>query len=226
VRKLNCLWNVVANLDDLLLSSTLHDHLGYYTFDECPGEISPTIGMEIGETYTFVQEDRSNYYHALGFSYFPDGAHASLDELEPGITQTDGNTCADTLNCSAPMYFQDDAYLGVYSNIPELVAETTGEDDFGLNAYEPLFFRSPPEWTSFGTFNVKLRFTDDNYDKDIFYFCHVSWSWCFVGVAGWLIRLLTNAIIYPLDYLLFHEHTDPPVHVGSHQALEGGRPGQ
>ena len=51
---------------------------GYYKFAECGDEVNPTIGMEIGQRYTFVQNDVSNYYHPLGFGYIPDshGSHA------------------------------------------------------------------------------------------------------------------------------------------------------
>lgn len=38
--------------------------LGYYVFEECGLDVkNPTIAMELGETYTFVQSDRTNYYH-------------------------------------------------------------------------------------------------------------------------------------------------------------------
>ena len=45
--------------------------------------INPTIGVEIGQSYTFVQADISNWMHPMGFAYFPDGAHDDKDELEP-----------------------------------------------------------------------------------------------------------------------------------------------
>lgn len=32
-------------------------------FEECGDTVNPTIGLEIGQTYTFLQTDRSNYYH-------------------------------------------------------------------------------------------------------------------------------------------------------------------
>ena len=73
--------------------------------------VSPTIGMEIGETYSFVQEDVSNWMHPLGFAYFPDGAHDDKDELEPGITQTMSN-CTEDLSCPAPLYFRGEEFLG------------------------------------------------------------------------------------------------------------------
>ena len=38
--------------------------LGYYVFEECGLDVlNPTIAMEVGETYTFVQEHRTNYFH-------------------------------------------------------------------------------------------------------------------------------------------------------------------
>jgi len=144
-------------------------------FEECGNVTNPTIGIEIGQTYTFKQEDISNFYHPMGFAYYPDGAHADQPELEPTVTETRGNDCTSNATCPAPMYYKNGAYLGSYSNIDDVATNiTTGEDDFGLDAYEPLFFYPIAEWVSLGPFNVKLRFTDENYDKDIFYFCHVS----------------------------------------------------
>lgn len=34
--------------------------LGYYQFEECGDDVNPTLGMELGSTYKFVQKDRSN----------------------------------------------------------------------------------------------------------------------------------------------------------------------
>ena len=34
--------------------------LGYYQFEECGDDVNPTLGMEIGKTYEFIQQDRSN----------------------------------------------------------------------------------------------------------------------------------------------------------------------
>jgi hypothetical protein len=140
---------------------------------------NPTIGIEVGETYTFVQNDMTNYMHPLGFAYFPDGAHDNKPELEPGVvpggSQTGG--CAANMTCPSPMYHRNDKYVGIYSNNPALKNATTAEGDFGLDQYEPLFLRDPVEWRNFGTFSVSLRF-DHIYDQDLFYFCHVSQA-CF-----------------------------------------------
>ena len=74
-------------------------------------------------------------------AYFPDGAHADADELEPGIAPPgSSSTCADSMTCPAPMYYIEKEYKGTYSNNADLQDVTTGEDNFGLDDYEPLFF--------------------------------------------------------------------------------------
>jgi len=133
----------------------------------------------------------------LGFAYYPDGAHADVDELEPGIAPPgSGNACDAEMSCPAPMYHLDQKYLGVYSNIDMAVVAGDATDavdssstaaiavkstsnstimnheDFGLDAYEPLFFRPLPDWAGMGEFSIKLNF-DEEYDQDIFYFCHI-----------------------------------------------------
>jgi len=47
---------------------------GYYEF---AGEIgpSPEITARIGDTLVFDQTDASNWYHPVGFAFYPDGAH-------------------------------------------------------------------------------------------------------------------------------------------------------
>ena len=115
-------------------------------------------------------------YHPLGFAYFPDGAHANADELEPGIVPPDSSsTCNFNMTCPAPMYHISSQYKGVYSNNEDLMPLTIDEDNFGLDDYEPLFFHPLPEWVSYGEFSVFLKFEEDtDYNRDIFYFCHVS----------------------------------------------------
>jgi hypothetical protein len=164
--------------------------------------VNPTIGMEIGETYTFAQVDRSNYMHPMGFTYMAHamggdhggstmgGDHGGSTELEPSVvatamdmdmdmgmgmaTQRAAGACVAGATCPAPMYFSGDEYLGVYSNIPEVKNATFGQEDFGLDAYKPLFSLSLVEWASMDPFSIKLRFDDEDHTGDIFYFCHVS----------------------------------------------------
>lgn len=174
-----CIFSVKLNLTA--------GELGYYTFKECGEDVTnPTLGIEMGKTYRFVQADRSNWYHPLGFAYYADGAHNDVDELEPGIappgvsavsgsvSKTLNTTCAKDLSCPAPMYFQNGTYLGKYSNDRSIMNVTTGEDDFGLDHYEPLFFHPPPQWTEYGEFSVTLLFPEiAGFQGDIFYFCHI-----------------------------------------------------
>jgi hypothetical protein len=123
---------------------------------------NPTIGIEIGETYIFVQEDITNWYHPMGFAYFPDGAHDDKDELEPGISKS-GSSCASTSTCPSPRYFRNGKFLG----------NPDDPSDFGLDVYEPEFFRGLVEWKNLGVYTIELNFDDVDYDQDIFYFCHV-----------------------------------------------------
>lgn len=44
-----------------------------------------------GETYEFDQLDSSNWYHPLGFAYYPDGAHDDVDELEAAVGNGESN---------------------------------------------------------------------------------------------------------------------------------------
>lgn len=72
------------------------------------------------------------------------------------------------------MYLQDGQYLGVYSNDASIAEPTTGEDNFGLDDYEPKFFHPIGEWAGYGPFSISLTFDKDtDYTKDIFYFCHI-----------------------------------------------------
>lgn len=99
----------------------------------------------------------------MGFAYFPDGAHDGKEELEPGVGLGNDRSCEVDKNCPAPMYFLNGEYLGEFSNIPRIKPPTTGNDNFGLDEYEPLFFRPLPEWAGLGEFSIKLRFDDFSY---------------------------------------------------------------
>jgi len=156
--------------------------LGYYTITGCDGT-NPDIGIKQGETYTFDQSDRSNYYHPIGFAYQADGAHVPVPELQPDIAPPGVTGCDLTKSCPAPMYFRNGTYLGVYSNNADIQTVTTSSVDFGLDVYEPQFFYPLDQWAALGSFTVKLKF-DQDYAKDIFYFCHIH-----SGMSG-VIRML------------------------------------
>jgi hypothetical protein len=44
----------------------------------------------------------------------------------------------------------------------------------GFSFYLATMIDPLPEWVGYGDFSIKLRFDDETYSKDIFYFCHVS----------------------------------------------------
>jgi len=71
------------------------------------------------------------------------------------------------------MYFLNSDYLGSYSNQPDVTNVTSGQSYFGLDDYEPLFYHAIPEWVNYGDFHIQLRFDEENYGSDIFYFCHI-----------------------------------------------------
>ncbi|CAB9529136.1 expressed unknown protein [Seminavis robusta] len=147
--------------------------LGYYVFEECGlDNVNPTIAVELGETYTFVQTHRSNYFHPIGFAYSPYGDEELKIEVEPG-TSRGNQSCIQDYTCHAPMYFINDEYVGHYSNNPDIKNITHHEEDFGLDVYEPLFMRNPHEWAQFGNFTIKLRVDDPDITSDMFIFCHI-----------------------------------------------------
>jgi len=51
---------------------------GYFKFMECGDTVMPVLALEKGVTYTFDQNDASNWYHPLGFARDPEGD----DELD------------------------------------------------------------------------------------------------------------------------------------------------
>jgi hypothetical protein len=140
---------------------------GYFMFEECGNVTHPTLGLVVGETYTFVQHDRSNWMHPLGFGYASDDDDVEGALLTPTTTHT-SSTCVQNSSCPHPMYYLNDVFLGNTS---------VDSNDFGLDltteSYEPYFKRAITDWIELGNFTVKLLFDDTNYDQDLFYFCHV-----------------------------------------------------
>ena len=175
---------------------------GYYKFNECGDVAMPVISMKRGVKYIFDQSDASNWYHPLGMAYFPDGAHAGVDELEPGITQTTGDTCAAGNTCQAPRYFKDNVFAGTtYDNT---AATPVGGDDFGLDNYEPEFFIPKGDWLA-TKYKVELTITDTAYATDMFYFCHIHAGMSGIikiadATTGAVVSTKTAATTLPADY--------------------------
>ena len=175
---------------------------GYYKFNECGDVAMPVISMKRGVKYIFDQSDASNWYHPLGMAYFPDGAHAGVDELEPGITQTTGDACAAGNTCQAPRYFKDNVFAGTtYDNT---AATPVGGDDFGLDNYEPEFFIPKGDWLA-TKYKVELTITDTAYATDMFYFCHIHAGMSGIikiadATTGAVVSTKTAATTLPADY--------------------------
>jgi len=192
--------------------------LGYFQFSGIDGDCgstNPTLGIEKGATYFFIQSDVSNYYHPLGFAYGADGALDDQDELEPGIRgEGSTSTCTENNSCPAPMYSQGADYLGKYSN-NAVIAPLTGDDvdpsdDFGLDGYEPQFFNPLGDWIGSETYSVSLYYpTDNDFEGDFFYFCHIHQFMTgrikFIDANGNPITEANHPII-PYDYQVPSEY--------------------
>jgi hypothetical protein len=167
--------------------------------DGCEGS-NPTLGLEVNVTHHFLQKHHLNYYHPLGFAYFPDGDHDDKEELEPGIPPPLSDIdCASSLTCPAPIYMLNEKRLGNYSNDPTVAARSSDEVGFGLDLYEPMFFYPYDQWLAQGVFSIYLRF-DQVYDKDIFYFCHVRISLLpFLFIYSSLMKLLSPCCQFSID---------------------------
>jgi uncharacterized protein (DUF305 family) len=128
---------------------------GYYEFATKTGS-SPTIIVQIGKTYTFDQRDPSNWYHPLGFAYYPDGAHG----------HTWGGAERDEVEGAGELLYKING------------AATTCPDagDTGLDCYEPEFFYPRGDWMA-KTYSTELTITQAMADKShggvIYYFCHI-----------------------------------------------------
>merc|ERR1719428_2056655 len=128
---------------------------GYYEFDGKSGS-SPDITVQIGKTYVFDQRDPSNWFHPLGFAYYPDGAH--------GFTW--GGAERDEVEGKGELLYKIDGKA------------TTCEEagDTGLDCYEPEFFHPRSEWMK-KKYTAELTITqamaDASHGGVIYYFCHI-----------------------------------------------------
>merc|ERR1719238_2398021 len=128
---------------------------GLYTIDEQDGTM-PDLTVNIGTTYTFDQSHASNWYHAVGFAYYPDGAHG----------ETWGGEERDEVEGSGELQYKIDG------------ANPTCADagDTGLDCYEPEFFAPRSEWMT-KTYTAELTITQEMADRShggvLYYFCHI-----------------------------------------------------
>ena len=128
---------------------------GYYEFAGHTGP-SPDIEVRIGQTYVFDQSDPSNWFHPVGFAYYPDGAHG----------ETWGGDERDEVEGMGELLYKIDG------------AATTCPDagDTGLDCYEPEFFYPRSAWRS-KKYSVELTITQAMADRShagvLYYFCHI-----------------------------------------------------
>jgi hypothetical protein len=110
------------------------------------------------------------------------------------------------------MYIKNGNYLGEYSN-NELIAPIADSDNFGLDNYEPEFFFDPITWRSEAgsevEYEVALKFDIEDFEDDIFYFCHIHQYMTgrikFVDEIG---QVITKENLPTIDY----EYDEPSDH--------------
>jgi uncharacterized protein (DUF305 family)/plastocyanin len=128
---------------------------GLYEFEDITG-VSPDLTLQIGQTYTFDQTHPSNWYHAVGFAYYPDGAHG----------ESWGGAGRDEIEGAGQLLYKING------------AATTCPDagDTGLDCYEPEFFYPREEWMA-KNYTAELTITQAVADQTVggvlYYFCHI-----------------------------------------------------
>lgn len=134
---------------------------GYYRFAGLDSPL-PELSVRIGQTYTFDQTDISNWWHPLGFAFYPDGANGETW----GAPERQEVERADQLQ-----------YLinGIPASCPAHVQQPNSGDT-GLDCYEPAFMDLRSEWR-LQRFAVNLTVTPElaaaSRGGAIYYFCHL-----------------------------------------------------
>ncbi len=136
--------------------------------------------------------------HPLGFAYYPDGAHADADELEPGIVPPgSSSTCDTTKTCPSPMYFNNDAYLGKYSNNNDLDLSGHYSNDFDSNDFSFVWWNGTvaddANKTGNSTATGKITKYEDDFGLDNYepMFFHPLTEW--IGYGNFTVYLKFDA---------------------------------
>jgi len=183
--------------------------LGEFEVEGCEGT-SPTLLLQRGVTYTFVQENITNWMHPLGLAYYPDGAHGFESFAEvPELEYPTPDTCDERqFLCNpgdevkqAPLYGID----GVFETYEDWNNGETG----GLDVYEPAF-KVPQEQWSEHKYAVRFTVPLESASETLFYFCHIH-----KGMSG-MIRVTDpvenkNELVqpfYPNKYYTQHSEFD------------------
>jgi hypothetical protein len=140
---------------DLFAGETGYYNLDRGSFEATPGS-SPTITAKIGQTLTFDQTDPTNWFHAVGFAYAPDGAHG------------------DDWGAKENPEIEGKGELQYFINGAIPACDDAG--DTGLDCYEPEFFYPRADWIG-KNYTAQLTITQDVAAKSsggaIYYFCHI-----------------------------------------------------
>ena len=134
--------------------------VGNYEFVDHEGP-SPELIVEIGKTYHFDQTHHTNWYHPLGFGYFPDGAHGKTWGAEERAEIDAATARGGGLYGSALSYR--------INNV---------ESNNNLEDFEEQFFWPRDEWLQ-RKYTVELKITDEiareaaKHGGVLYYFCHV-----------------------------------------------------
>eukprot|EP01052_Picozoa_sp_SAG31_P004229 SAG31_NODE_173_length_21354_cov_16.826112_22_plen_664_part_00 len=162
---------------------------GYYQVANYDSTGAPDLEVEIGTTYTFDQTDETNWYHPIGFAYYPDGAHGGRTELmddagceafcatEAGAGCTEGcSECDSGCDSSGAVSYQiDDGWTGTWAEVG-LASNTGTNTTIFVPGYEPEFFIPKDQWLR-KHYRVQLTITGAVLKRaqggEIFYFCHI-----------------------------------------------------
>eukprot|EP00804_Cyclotella_cryptica_P013489 CCRYP_020170-RB/>CCRYP_020170-RB protein AED:0.02 eAED:0.02 QI:1234/1/1/1/1/1/2/220/576 len=149
--------------------------LGAFTFDECGDQPYPTIGLEIGKTYRFIQKELNNYYHPLGFAYFADGAHANKKEVEDQYLKYKINNEEVGLDNYEPKFFYSPKEWGGFGtfNVEFTVPDNHEEDlfyfchihEFMSGRIKLLQNGDPESYKNVPEIPYKQEFQDSSFDK-------------------------------------------------------------
>ena len=146
---------------NICVSVDLHaGETGYYNLDRGSSATttgsSPDITVNIGDVITFDQTHATNWYHPIGFAYYPDGAHgADWGGAERAEIERSGE---------------------LQYKIDGVNPSCTDAGDTGLDCYEPEFFFPRKEWSA-KLYKAELTITqavcDDSQGGVVYYFCHI-----------------------------------------------------
>ena len=148
--------NCVGTATNLCMKVNVHaGETGFYEFEGKVGPF-PDITVQISKTYMFNQHDPINWYHPVGFAYYPDGAHGD----------TWGGAERDEVEGAGELLYK--------INGAKITCAAAGVT--GLDCYEPEYFYPQSRWMT-KKYTAELTITQAMADKfhggAIYYFCHI-----------------------------------------------------